>query len=154
MAVASTRDSSSTKALAVIIAIFLPREFIGTLFGMSMFDWQDIDSSDLDSSGLGGSSKHPIVTTRFWIYWAIVIALSVAILAAWRAWWVIQDRQFRRHLSPELSDEKYWTETGELRELHSSFWYDLFYLSVRSESGSGTNSDRKSLLSASASMSR
>lgn len=34
MAVASTRDSSSMKALAVITAIFLPGEYIGTLFGM------------------------------------------------------------------------------------------------------------------------
>ena len=33
MAVASTRDGSSMKALAVITAIFLPGEFLGTLFG-------------------------------------------------------------------------------------------------------------------------
>lgn len=33
MAVASTRDSSSMKALAVITAIFLPGEFLASLFG-------------------------------------------------------------------------------------------------------------------------
>ena len=46
MAVASTRDSSSMKALAVITAIFLPGEYIGTLFGVEMFNWQQGTAGD------------------------------------------------------------------------------------------------------------
>ncbi|CAJ2511212.1 Uu.00g068370.m01.CDS01 [Anthostomella pinea] len=36
----STRDSLSVKALAVITAVFLLGDYIGTLFGVSMFNWE------------------------------------------------------------------------------------------------------------------
>ncbi|KAG5801206.1 hypothetical protein H9Q71_014213 [Fusarium xylarioides] len=50
IAVASSRNSSSMKALAVITAIFLPGEFLGTLFSMSMFDWLGPDEEEDDDS--------------------------------------------------------------------------------------------------------
>ena len=34
------------KALAVITAIFLPGEYIGTLFGVEMFNWQQGTAGD------------------------------------------------------------------------------------------------------------
>ncbi|KAJ0313190.1 hypothetical protein COL516b_000118 [Colletotrichum fioriniae] len=136
MAVASSRDSSSMKALAVITAVFLPGEFLGTLFGMSMFDWQ-ASGEDADSSDNGGGTSTnpkdpiPVLSHLFWVYWATVIPLTIGILVAWRAWWVSQDRYFRRHLSRELSEERYWTADGKPRDLEHSFWWDFFYLSVR-----------------------
>ncbi|KAJ0108741.1 hypothetical protein J7T55_011231 [Diaporthe amygdali] len=124
MAVASSRDSSSMKALAVITAIFLPGEFMSSLFGMSIFDWQP--GSD-DSSG-GGDA---VVSWRFWIYWSITIPLTIGILVCWRAWWVGQDRYFRKHLSKDLSEERYWTDDRKPRELETSFLHDFIYMSVR-----------------------
>ncbi|KAL1851337.1 hypothetical protein Daus18300_012583 [Diaporthe australafricana] len=125
MAVASSRDSSSMKALAVITAIFLPGEFMSSLFGMSIFDWQPGGSDD----GSGGGDS--VVSWRFWIYWCITIPLTIGILVSWRAWWVGQDRYFRKHLSKDLSEERYWTDDRKPRELETSFLHDFIYMSVR-----------------------
>lgn len=128
MAVASTRDSSSMKALAVITALFLPGDFIGTLFGMSMFEWGDVGDDDGNNTA---DEPHPVVTNRFWIYWSVTIPLTISILCVWRAWWVAQDRHFRKHLSRDLSEERFWTDDGRPRTLERSFLHDFFYLSVR-----------------------
>jgi hypothetical protein len=137
MAVASTRDSASMKALAVITAIFLPAEFIGTLFGMSMFDWLASNEEDEVSSSPSGTDAKPkpepddILSHDFWVYWAIAVPLTLFIIFVWRAWWVTQDRYFRRHLSRELSEERYWTTDGKPRQLEHGFIHDFFYLSTR-----------------------
>ncbi|KAL2212271.1 hypothetical protein CC79DRAFT_1329589 [Sarocladium strictum] len=136
MAVSSSRDSSSMKALAVITCIFLPGEFIGTLFGMSMFDWlapSDDESDGAPSTTRSGEDDHgdDILSRLFWVYWAISIPLTLFIVFVWRAWWVSQDRYFRRHLSQELSEERYWTADGKPRHLDRPFFYDFFYLSAR-----------------------
>lgn len=138
MAVASSRDSASIKALAVITAIFLPGEFIGTLFGMSMFDWLAPSKDEEEAAaalGGGGAGDDPesddILSRSFWVYWTISIPLTLTIVLVWRAWWVTQDRYFRRHLSEELSEERFWTIDGQPRELEHNFWYDLLYLSSR-----------------------
>ena len=132
MAVASSRDSSSMKALAVITAIFLPGEFIGTLFGMSMFDFL-VPGKDEEEAAPPGTEPAPdhVLSGYFWVYWAIAIPLTLIIIFLWRAWWVNQDRYFRRHLSKELSEERYWTSDGKPRYLEHSFLHDLFYLSAR-----------------------
>lgn len=132
MAVASSRDSSSMKALAVITAIFLPGEFLGTLFGMSMFDWLGPDEEDDNSSRpMTDQIKVNRFGAHFWYYWAAAIPLTLLILFVWRAWWVTQDRYFRRHLSQELSEERFWTADGKPRKLERSFIWDFFYLSAR-----------------------
>ncbi|KAM5356085.1 hypothetical protein ACJ41O_002731 [Fusarium nematophilum] len=132
MAVASSRDSSSMKALAVITAIFLPGEFLGTLFGMSMFDWLGPEEEeDNGGQGLTEAGKVSRFGENFWYYWATAIPLTLLILFVWRAWWVTQDRYFRRHLSQELSEERYWTADGKPRQLERSFLWDFFYLSAR-----------------------
>ncbi|KAK7739750.1 hypothetical protein SLS53_005720 [Cytospora paraplurivora] len=118
MAVASSRDSSSMKALAVITAIFLPGDFIASLFGMSIFDWQPENGDS-------------VVSSRFWIYWCLTIPLTIVILVLWRAWWVGQDRYFREHLSKDLSAERYWTDDRKPRELETTFLHDFLYMSVR-----------------------
>ncbi|CAI4216290.1 unnamed protein product [Parascedosporium putredinis] len=130
MAVASSRDSSSMKALAVITAIFLPGEFLGTLFGMSMFDWMP-ESDDEGAPTAPSRGSDEIISRRFYIYWIVAIPLTLFILAAWRGWWVTEDRFFRRHLSKELSEERYWTVDGKPRVLEKSFAYDFMRLSAR-----------------------
>ncbi|KAB5583589.1 hypothetical protein GE09DRAFT_1212165 [Coniochaeta sp. 2T2.1] len=156
MAVASTRDSSSMKALAVITALFLPGDFMASLFGMSMFDWQDVDSDDNDSTPVPVNpimpdERHPIVTSRFYVYWSITVPLTISILCIWRAWWVAQDRHFRKHLSHDLSEERYYTDDGRPRELERTFIHDFFYLSVRRDERPNTGN---CTISASPSMSR
>lgn len=142
MAVASSRDSSSMKALAVITAIFLPGEFMSSLFGMGIFDWQS-DGSDGANGGAGGGSgdgdNDPVVGYDFWVYWAITIPLTILILILWRAWWVGQDRYFRKHLSKELSEERYWTDDRRPRQLETSFMYDFLFMSVRRGEASAEN---------------
>ncbi|KAI0182069.1 hypothetical protein GGR52DRAFT_66439 [Hypoxylon sp. FL1284] len=141
MAVASTRDSSSMKALAVITAIFLPGEYIGTLFGVSMFDWESGTAAD---AALGDDAPagypHPVVMPSFWIYWAFTLPLTLVIVAGWRAWWVNQDRYFRRHLSVDLSNERYWTTDGRPRDLETTFAQD-FFSGLFSLSGAGSTSN-------------
>ncbi|KAI4594582.1 hypothetical protein KJ359_007670 [Pestalotiopsis sp. 9143b] len=142
MAVASTRDSSSMKALAVITAIFLPGEFISSLFGISMFDWEWGTASDsaLGDDAPGDDYPHPVIMPLFWVYWAFTLPLTIFIVVLWRAWWVNQDRFFRRHLSMELSNERYWTTDGKPRDLETSFTQDFFSLFRRSGAGSSANS--------------
>lgn len=139
MAVASTRDSSSMKALAVITAIFLPGEFISSLFGISMFDWEWGTASDEALDAEDVTLPHPVVMPLFWVYWAFTLPLTIFIVVLWRAWWVNQDRFFRRHLSMELSNERYWTTDGKPRELETSFLQDFFSLFRRSGAGSSGN---------------
>ncbi|KAI1139606.1 hypothetical protein F5Y05DRAFT_411794 [Hypoxylon sp. FL0543] len=141
MAVASTRDSSSMKALAVITALFLPGEYIGTLFGVSMFDWETGTAADQAvSEDAPDGWPHPVVMPSFWIYWAFTIPLTLFIVAAWRAWWVNQDRYFRRHLSVDLSNERYWTTDGRPRDLETTFMQD-FFSGLLSRSGAGSTSN-------------
>ncbi|KAI5928329.1 hypothetical protein F4810DRAFT_648002 [Camillea tinctor] len=141
MAVASTRDSSSMKALAVITAIFLPGEYIGTLFGISMFNWEEGTAGDPAlSQDAATGLPHPVIMPSFWVYWAFTIPLTLFIVTLWRAWWVNQDRYFRRHLSNELSNERYWTTDGKPRELETTFMQDFFSLFSRSGSRSTLNS--------------
>lgn len=123
MAVTSTRDSSSLKALAVITAVFMPGDFMASIFGMSMWEaWYGQDA--------GSKTSLP---PRFWLYFQITLPLTAVILVAWRAWWVSQDRFFRKHLSKELSEERYWTEDRRPRKLEHSFIYDFFMLSARKD---------------------
>ncbi|KAK4202188.1 hypothetical protein QBC40DRAFT_222116 [Triangularia verruculosa] len=123
MAVTSTRDSSSLKALAVITALFLPGDFIASLLGMAMFEkWND---EKFDGEML------PKTPERFWLYWALALPLTLIIFVLWRLWWVSQDRFFRQHLSKELSEERYWTEDRRPRKLDHGFMRDFFTLSAR-----------------------
>ncbi|KAK4187036.1 hypothetical protein QBC35DRAFT_515753 [Podospora australis] len=130
MAVTSTRDSSSLKALAVITAIFMPGDFIASLLGMAMFEkWNDEEFE---------GKRLPSTPAQFWLYWALALPLTIIILFIWRLWWVMQDRYFRKHLSKELSEERYWTDDGKPRKLQHSFIHDFFYLSARRDERSET----------------
>ncbi|RYP19663.1 hypothetical protein DL765_003256 [Monosporascus sp. GIB2] len=140
MAVASTRDSSSMKALAVITALFLPGDFIGTLFGVEMFNWQRGTAGDpAVTDDTNDELPNPVIMPSFWVYWAVTIPLTLFIIMLWRAWWVNQDRYFRRHLSMELSNERYWTTDGKPRELETTFMEDFFSLFKRSGAASTSN---------------
>ena len=101
IAVSSGRDSTAMKTLAFITALFLPGTYVATLFSMSMFEW---NASSSPSSPSSSSSSSPILSSKFWIYWAITIPLTIAVIAFWRVWWVQQDKAYQAQLAGEMDD--------------------------------------------------
>ncbi|KAF2112264.1 hypothetical protein BDV96DRAFT_525022 [Lophiotrema nucula] len=85
-------DSVAMKALAFVTTLFLPPTFIATLFSMSMFDWQT--DGKAHSSNLDEGTK--IVSRRFWIYWAISVPLTIAVLLTWRTWYHREKNHYRQ----------------------------------------------------------
>jgi hypothetical protein len=99
-----------------------------------MFDWlapSDDEAPTSTSAPDADDGGDDILSRLFWVYWAISVPLTLFIIFVWRAWWVSQDRYFRRHLSQELSEERYWTSDGKPRHLDRTFFHDFFYLSAR-----------------------
>lgn len=86
---------------------------------------------DPKSTATPDDDNEQVLSAKFWVYWLIAVPLTVIILCVWRGWWVTEDRYFRRHLSKELSEERYWTSDGQPRRLERSFLYDFFRLSAR-----------------------
>ncbi|KAI9870322.1 MAG: hypothetical protein M1830_004380 [Pleopsidium flavum] len=70
IAQASKRDSSAMKTIAVLTMVFLPGTFISSLFAMPLMQWQN----------------DVVLTSRFWIYWAITIPLTFLVLLLWAIW--------------------------------------------------------------------
>ncbi|KAF2434099.1 hypothetical protein EJ08DRAFT_23525 [Tothia fuscella] len=126
IAVASTRDSSAMKALAVITALFLPASYIATLFSMSMFNWQASSSSSSSSSGDGVPQNESMVMPMIWLYWVIAVVLTFIVIFAWRWWWVSQDRSFSKRLPQELNETPLFDNKHVREDLQTGFWQDFF----------------------------
>jgi hypothetical protein len=124
MAVATTRDSSAMKVLAVITALFLPGTYIATLFSMSMFDWQGGNNSSASNGTASSSSESAIVMPYIWIYCLISAILTITVVIGWRIWWVIQDREFRKRLPKVVRS----TALDEV--LQKTFWEEVFGVSL------------------------
>ena len=67
---------------------------------MPLFDWQAARGS-------------PVVTHRFWIYWAITIPLTIVVVAIWFVWIAMKASRHAREdkaagigAQPEASEEK------------------------------------------------
>ncbi|GFG19691.1 hypothetical protein IFM5058_10267 [Aspergillus udagawae] len=73
---ASKRDGSALKSLTVLTAIFFPATYVATLFALP------------DFSG-----------TPLWLYWAIVVPLTLIIFGLWSCWAVYRQHQ----IAPESS---------------------------------------------------
>ncbi|KAK3897088.1 hypothetical protein C8A05DRAFT_48161 [Staphylotrichum tortipilum] len=112
LAHAAKRDSTSMKILSLLGAIFLPATYLASIFSMSFFDFipdgnndspspspspSSPNSNSSGSSGGGGSNWSP-VSPLLWIYFAIAIPMTLAIVVCWRMW----DR--RREAQYELED--------------------------------------------------
>ncbi|KAL8817166.1 MAG: hypothetical protein Q9223_003949 [Gallowayella weberi] len=91
LAEASTRDSSSMKAIAVLTMAFLPSTAVATIFSMGPF-WSN-DSDSVFS-----------VSRDFWLYWAIALPLTTVVLVVWQTWlWLYRRRQSR--ILKDIEDE-------------------------------------------------
>lgn len=71
------------KAIAVLTMLFLPGTFVSAIFGMPMFNWDAERESD-------------VVSHRFWIYWAVTVPGTLAVLVVWRLWWMFEEWRVRR----------------------------------------------------------
>lgn len=70
IAVESRRDNLSMVTIAAITMIFLPGTFVASFFAMPLLDWN-------------ATHEDAVVTDRFWIYWAVTIPLTVAVILCW-----------------------------------------------------------------------
>jgi hypothetical protein len=129
IAVASSRDNSSMKALAVITALFLPGTYMATLFSMTMFNWQNDGRSEAAAPGNTSSSK--IVMPMFWVYWVLAVPLTLIVVVSWRSWATIQDRDFRRTLPEGFEDTVLMASASAKEELPTTFLQDFFHLRRR-----------------------
>ncbi|KAK6537447.1 hypothetical protein TWF694_011633 [Orbilia ellipsospora] len=82
LAEASKRDSSAMKVLAILTTVFLPATFVATLFAMPLFNW-------------GAGTMSGVMSGRFWVYWAIVIPLSIVVMGTMGSYALIQSRKNR-----------------------------------------------------------
>ncbi|KAK6536837.1 hypothetical protein TWF281_001047 [Arthrobotrys megalospora] len=73
LAIASKRDSSSMKTIAVLTIAFLPGTFVSALFAMPVLNWEAKSYSD-------------VMTEKFWVYWAVTLPMTLLVVLAWVAW--------------------------------------------------------------------
>ncbi|PHH70381.1 hypothetical protein CDD82_7167 [Ophiocordyceps australis] len=86
---ASKRDSTAMKSISLMGAIFLPGTYLASVFSMTFFNFQ-------------ADAAHP-VATQFWIYFAVAIPLTAAIVAAW--YWFDHRRQVQASRSDQHLEE-------------------------------------------------
>tara|TARA_R110002003_G_scaffold59_9_gene5291 strand:+ start:3889 stop:5529 length:1641 start_codon:yes stop_codon:yes gene_type:complete len=66
-------DSFAMRTIAVMSIFFLPGTFVSSFFSMDMFDWQAPEGAS-------------VLSSRFWIYWAVTIPLTLTVFSIWFAW--------------------------------------------------------------------
>jgi hypothetical protein len=62
---------------------------------MGMFNWQD-------GTTVSNATQTSIVSSRFYIYWATAIPLTILTLCGWALWWRIEKRSFDIDLMESL----------------------------------------------------
>jgi hypothetical protein len=67
------RDGSTMKLLAFLGTVFLPATFVSTFFSMPIFDW-------------GATSSAGFVRQRFWLWWAVMIPMSLVTVVITYLW--------------------------------------------------------------------
>ncbi|KAM7191238.1 hypothetical protein V8F20_009416 [Naviculisporaceae sp. PSN 640] len=72
-AFAAQSDNSMMKFLALLGTVYLPATFVSSFFAMPVFDWHASSISEM-------TGRH------FWIWWAVMIPLSVVTLATVILW--------------------------------------------------------------------
>jgi nitrogen fixation-related uncharacterized protein len=55
---------------------------------MGMFDWQYEDPTSSSTSG------NDVVSSRFWIYWAVTVPLTLFTLSGWAFWWNFEKNRY------------------------------------------------------------
>ncbi|KPM43780.1 hypothetical protein AK830_g2809 [Neonectria ditissima] len=71
------KETLAMKAIAVITMTFLPATFISSVFSMSFFYFQP---------GQDGHDEVFVISHKFWIFWVLIIPLSLATISLWVFW--------------------------------------------------------------------
>ncbi len=99
LAHAAKRDSQSMKTLSLLGALFLPATYIASVFSMTFFNWQSA----------GGGDDAPVVAPMLWIYFAITVPVTLAIVS-FLVWW---DKRREKVYAAEDADIETGIETME-----------------------------------------
>ncbi|KFZ19987.1 hypothetical protein V501_00367 [Pseudogymnoascus sp. VKM F-4519 (FW-2642)] len=90
----ASMDNRIMKSVTILAMVFLPATFVAGLFSTTFFSFAEND-------GWGFSSK-------FWIYWVVVIPLTAAIVSGWWLW--LGESSNKPSLS-QVSESKTQTQT-------------------------------------------
>ena len=101
IAAASQRDSTAMKTISVVTMVFLPGTYIAALFAIPLFNW-------------GADDGSPVLSSRFWYYWATTLPLTAAVLLCWIVWEPLRTRLLNVHALSFLGLRNPKPETQEL----------------------------------------
>jgi hypothetical protein len=79
LAHASKRDSSAMKVISLLGAIFFPGAYLASVFSMTFFNFQN---------------DGPEVSSRFWMYWAVTVPVTIVIVGIWYVWEKRRDARY------------------------------------------------------------
>jgi len=82
LAHASKRDSAAMKMISLLGAVFLPGAYLASVFSMTFFNFQN--------------SGTAVVSTQFWIYWAVDIPITILIVGVWYVWEKMREARYNR----------------------------------------------------------
>jgi len=82
VAMASQRDSSSMKVIAVVTMCFLPGTFVASMFSIPLFDW--------DANDRKAMYRREFWLPRLTVYSAVTIPLMALTFAIWTFWIFLQ----------------------------------------------------------------
>ncbi|KAF2450551.1 hypothetical protein P171DRAFT_479635 [Karstenula rhodostoma CBS 690.94] len=85
VALATSKDSSSMFIISALTLAFLPPTYTATLFSTQFFD---LNSETADS----------MTSSRFWLYWAVTVPLTMITTACARIFYYLRDKKMREKL--------------------------------------------------------
>jgi hypothetical protein len=62
---------------------------------MNMFNWQ---------LSISGASGGRVVSSSFWIYWAVTVPLTIVVAISWRLWWGWEKRHYDKDVLLEIEN--------------------------------------------------
>lgn len=111
IAVSSKRDSSAMKSLALLTMVFLPGTAVAVRVYNLVVAVTDIEQSffampffneTVDVTGNAFLETRP----QFWIYWVVIIPLTLSVLGLWIIWLRITARRHKKEDEEALEPNK------------------------------------------------
>ncbi|KAK2750779.1 hypothetical protein FQN55_001789 [Onygenales sp. PD_40] len=81
-------DSRAMRTIAVMSIAFLPGTFVSSFFSMDMFNWQ-------------AAKDEAVLSSRFYIYWAVAVPLTLVVFIVWFLWLRSTNKQDKYTLNSE-----------------------------------------------------
>jgi len=74
---AARSDNAAMKTISLLTLTFLPATFLCALFSTSFFDFTPANQ---------GQPAKWSISSKMWIYWAIVLPLTITTVTSWMLW--------------------------------------------------------------------